>query len=358
MSADDFDETRETNNLSQLFEEGYALFEDVSNSDQPTNSTEVQVKVRRCMKLFEDTTRLASVIGMFSRNESVEEIATNDLKFFLLPALLGMLSLKLTSRERLQIVQTADIYFRDYIQRCKDYGITNLELPNSQDANENMENGGPCRPPQRSPADSLIAAAQTRSLKIQRYNEQKALKTELEAMKSKLHHVSTDEDFKRKYYISLIKSYIVQAFEELESLEMEKQILKHMEKMKRDGPAGINEEKKKLENHPKPKPLKPVIITKDEFQKKVFGAGYPSLPTMTVEEFYEQRVREGIFPASGTALQDIATKEDIAEMEEQEAAEKEAKIEQDDEEMLARARNMDEFKDTHRRGWGNRYNRS
>lgn len=28
-------------------------------------------------------------------------------------------------------------------------------------------------------------------------------------------------------------------------------------------------------------------------QKRVFGAGYPSLPMMTVEEFYEEKVREG-----------------------------------------------------------------
>lgn len=43
MSAD-LDETQETKNLSQLFEDGYALFENISNSDQPTNSTDVQVK--------------------------------------------------------------------------------------------------------------------------------------------------------------------------------------------------------------------------------------------------------------------------------------------------------------------------
>ena len=33
-------------------------------------------------------------------------------------------------------------------------------------------------------------------------------------------------------------------------------------------------------------------------------------------------------------------------------------IENDDPETLARARARDEYRDTHRRGWGNRYNRS
>lgn len=29
------------------------------------------------------------------------------------------------------------------------------------------------------------------------------------------------------------------------------------------------------------------------FQAKVFGAGYPSVPTMTQEEFLEKEIREG-----------------------------------------------------------------
>ena len=35
-------------------------------------------------------------------------------------------------------------------------------------------------------------------------------------------------------------------------------------------------------------------------QKKVFGAGYPSLPTLTIEEFYEQKVQDGTFQIPGS----------------------------------------------------------
>lgn len=45
-------------------------------------------------------------------------------------------------------------------------------------------------------------------------------------------------------------------------------------------------------------------------------------------------------------------------MEEQEQAEKEKKVETDDPELLAQQRNWDEYKDSHRTGWGNRANRS
>ena len=57
------------------------------------------------------------------------------------------------------------------------------------------------------------------------------------------------------------------------------------------------------------------------------------------------------------SLQDVA-KNGTNSQEDIEAQEKEEKVEADDEELLNRARAMDEYKDTHRRGWGNRANRS
>ena len=85
--------------------------------------------------------------------------------------------------------------------------------------------------------------------------------------------------------------------DEIESLQMEVDILKHMAAIK----AG------KVEEEPvkKSRPFKPIIITQDKLQKEVYGMGYPSMPVLSVEEFYDQRVREGWFPpaGSGRALQ-------------------------------------------------------
>lgn len=114
---------------------------------------------------------------------------------------------------------------------------------------------------------------------------------------------------------------------------------------------------------PKPKPMQPFIITKDATQKAVFGMGYPSLPVMSVDEFYSQRVREGIFPdeekmARINQEKALAAAQDPEEQEEQEKAELEEKVETDDPENLARMRRMDEYRDVVRRGDGNRHNRS
>lgn len=59
------------------------------------------------------------------------------------------------------------------------------------------------------------------------------------------------------------------------------------------------------------------------------------------------------------SLQDYASgKVDGRTEEEKEEMRKEKLEEEDDEETIDRARAMDEYKDTHKRGWGNRYNRS
>lgn len=243
------------------------------------------------MKLFEDATRLASVTSVFSSNESVEEVATNDLKFFLLPSLLGNLTQKISVIDRTEVINTADIYFRDFLQRCKDYGITDVDLP--EPAKEEEDHDTATQSSRPTPAQSLMNATRNRASKIQQFNEQKALQVELKTLKQNLTS-GVDEELKRKYYITLIKCQINEAISELDSLQSEKEIMKYMAKMKPSGNLNSNENEEKLFKGPKPKPLKPIILTKDEVQKKVFGAGYPSLPTMTVKEFYDQRVKDGM----------------------------------------------------------------
>ncbi|MGH0186782.1 UNVERIFIED_CONTAM: hypothetical protein FKN15_022559 [Acipenser sinensis] len=84
---------------------------------------------------------------------------------------------------------------------------------------------------------------------------------------------------------------------------------------------------------------------------RVFGAGYPSLPTMTVNDWYEQHRRQGALPDQG-----IPKSAADLDNEEREEEEKERQIGNDNEEALQRARDWDNWKDTHRRGYGNRKN--
>jgi immunoglobulin-binding protein 1 len=242
------------------------------------------------MGLFEDATKLVSMAAIFSSNESIEEVATNNIRYFLLPALLGTLSLKLCAEDRFNVIQTAEAYFRDFLKRCKSYAIVDVEIPEPKE-NSSLES---CGSVQQSRTTDLATMARERNAKIKRYHEQKELESQLEDLKCSLRSMSlVDEEFERKYYLMLIKNFASQAVDELNSIEMEKPLLERMAKVRKGENFPSASDKVKKGKFPPPKPLQPIIITRDEVQKKVFGAGYPSLPTMTVQEFYEKRIKDG-----------------------------------------------------------------
>lgn len=221
---------------------------------------------------------------MFSSNENLEEVPSENLKYFLLPALLGSLVLKLQSSDRLNNLETAEIYFKDFLKRLQDYEIIGHERLQAMEE-ENEETAATKKL-------SLEDMARERNEKIRKYKEQKELEKELERLKSLMKNC--DDETCRQYYLTYLKSYVNTALEELQSVRQEKPLAKHLAEVRQGKTFVSTEAKEKLGNKYIVKPLTPVIITRNEIQKKVFGAGYPSLPTMTVDEFYRQRVAEGV----------------------------------------------------------------
>lgn len=135
--------------------------------------------------------------------------------------------------------------------------------------------------------------ARRRAEKIKNYKEQKVMESQLQLLKEQNDSESVDDEMKRKYIVSLLKYNVGKALEEIDSLQAEMRILHY--KLKHEDKDNLDQAKiQKLSKFIKPKPLMPIIITKNEFQKQVFGAGYPSLPTMTVEEFCQKRINDGM----------------------------------------------------------------
>jgi immunoglobulin-binding protein 1 len=104
--------------------------------------------VKQAIKALEDCTRLVSVVDMFSANESLEEVSSPNLRYLLLPALLGKLTLKLATDAsgRFEVVKLADIYFKDFLRRCRDYGavehdaiIPYLDEPEEESAENSLQ---------------------------------------------------------------------------------------------------------------------------------------------------------------------------------------------------------------------------
>ncbi|XP_054979966.1 immunoglobulin-binding protein 1-like isoform X2 [Sorex araneus] len=89
-------------------------------------------------------------------------------------------------------------------------------------------------------------------------------------------------------------------------------------------------------------------------EARVFGAGYPSLASMTVNEWYEQHRRCGALPGPGRAHAAPPPPPPPGRPE----GEREGRDDggEDEAQTRRRAREWDDWKDTHPKGYGNRHN--
>merc|ERR1712126_411096 len=307
----------ESESVSSLFDKGLSFYHELCSTLEPSNNTSYQVKVRTSIEMLEEATRLVSSLDLISTNETVEEVATGDLKFFLLPVLLGDLNMKLNSEDRLSILNVAEIYFKDFLKRCKEYAVSDLGIPDENEIEVKEE-------PRRPGPMGFEEMAKQREQKIRKFREKKDMESKLIELKKALDHPSYDETVAREYYLLLIKKFILATIGELQTISQEKPIVEHLAKIK---------------------------SSNVDPQKTVSGLGYPSIPAMTVEELVDQRMKDGwydqIAGATGQSrsLADDAKNTELAKLKDaQEEIEKERQIE------------VDEGKDDHRRGWGNRHN--
>ena len=95
-----------------------------------------------------------SALDLFSRNETVSEVATASLKYFLLPVILGDLNGKLVEgHDRSELLEIVETYYIDFLQRVKDYEIVDdLKVPKRMSGEEQEP-----KPASRGPPGQLIA---------------------------------------------------------------------------------------------------------------------------------------------------------------------------------------------------------
>ncbi|XP_062997836.1 immunoglobulin-binding protein 1 [Elgaria multicarinata webbii] len=334
--------------LSELLESGWRLLDEVESSTEPSSGAPaVQRKVQRGVALLERAASAVAELQLFSQNEDLEEIASADLRFMLVPALLAALVLKQGNHsKRLEHVEKARASFMNFLRVCKDYGIGQFELPREPESLEESESAGSSwNPAPASDQVALIAMASNRQAKIERYKQKKEVENRLASLKPFIDSGRAEEEQIREFYLLQIKKWITTSLEDIESINQEIAILRRQGALKQGSiqqPSHV----------PRP-PVKPFILTRDAAQAKVFGAGYPSLATMTVDDWYEQHQKQGAMPDQGISQKASAgTEEQRKELEEKAAEEAEAA----EDELVWKAREWDEWKDLHPRGYGNRKN--
>ena len=200
------------------------------------------------------------------------------------------------NERRLELIMVIETYYVDFLTRVRDYGIIeNLDIPKLKSCDDEEEkcNGAALAPKQTKP--DLAKMEKEREAKIRKYKDKRELESQLKELKILVVDVEKeyrDEEIVRKYYLKLIHSFVLSALDEIASYELEKTMLHYMVKVRKGEIPQTTQESAQTK-----RPLKPIIITRDAVQKEVFGMGYKHLPVLTIEEFYEQRVKDGWFPS-------------------------------------------------------------
>ncbi|NXR72279.1 IGBP1 protein, partial [Pycnonotus jocosus] len=335
--------------LPELLALGRRLWDELEASTEPSSGAPaVQEKVRQGLDALQRAAAMVAQLELFSENEELDEIASSDLKFMLLPALLGAMTLKQVdlSRRR-EHLESAREHFLRFLKLCRNYGLGSFQLPPGTSGQE--EPRSPSAP--RDPAEpNLVAMAMSRTAKIERYKQKKELENKLASLSSAVESGTADEDQIREFYILQIQKWISTSLEEIESIDQELVILRSRDAARQSaaGPRGPPRAART--------PMKPFILTRNAAQARVFGAGYPGLPTMTVDDWYEQRRKQGIASQQGFGEPGSPPCSSPPAGASDELQKQESEEEDDDEEALQKARDWDDWKDTHPRGYGNRHN--
>ncbi len=261
------------------------------------------------IKLVEDLTivcRMIDVLGVFSTNETIEECTTGSLRYMTAEYYLGMTYTRFKTDRKENLMKAKD-HLWSYLELVKSYGgFSEKPIP--------ME----CEP------------ALKRQLKISRLHRIRDLEAILEQRPAL---INVDEEEERKFFLDEIQLQSLKCLEELEMVEMELMMLSN----------GLERTTPSVTSYPSVRKVgQSFTLLKSRMREGVFKPGH-NLPTMTIDEYLElERQRGGIIPRSSNDADTDDKDEDR---------------DGNDEEKLQAQRRMDDFKDEHRRGSGNTYNR-
>ncbi|KAL8286140.1 hypothetical protein RQP46_004628 [Phenoliferia psychrophenolica] len=367
-------EAHEDLTLGQLLARGIHSHALVLAADSPSLPATQKILVGALSDLTLSSS-LISRLGLFSPNETVDDIQTRDLRCVLVDCLRGELEglHKTTSGvERIHWIQRAREHFRTYIDLVDRYEI----VPDDK------------RAVFAGPKHSTQDPTRRRESKIAQFKMERELKGKLEELRKRRTsrrprssappppppttsptppEVPTDEgedlydsdddesEVSRPLFLSLLQLHYLRAHAELASIEQELELLQSSMAMS-DLPSG-----REREDVLRPFTILPSssgsfnssspLSTRLRLQSEVFRSGH-RLPTMTIDEYLEQeesagRILQGGGPSSSEAVEQERRDQRADREDDTEAGYRKDDMEKD------KAREWDEYTDTHRKGEGN-----
>lgn len=363
--------------VTEKFQAALARFEhyrsDTDKFSGRKNEPKYQVELLKLIKEFRIIAIIVDQLGLFSDNESVDELNVNYIPFLNVDYYLGNLFQNLIidwqsvgedvtidgMEDKVENLRRAQEYYASYIVKVSNYQLLNSTQTAKINAFKKSDNP--------TPETILLTLSQNpaviRAEKIANFKLEKELNAKIQILfdryaknsnEAKEIFTSYDEDTVKQLYLDQIQLFVLKAFGSLELTGMELSVLKNMPRLpkeprapmkeKKEDPTGYTEHLEKVPGKKEPmsallskqgKILQPFTITssKDELRQKVFGTGQV-LPSMTVEEYLDYEL------ANGKMMKE-EVKDNLDEKDEEDSEEEEEK------------RRWDDWKDDNPKGQGN-----
>ncbi|EFN57365.1 hypothetical protein CHLNCDRAFT_142745 [Chlorella variabilis] len=346
--------------LPALFQRGRALLKQLEGL--PASDAGTQQLVQRGGAVWRQAAAAADALALFSSNEELEDLATADIKYLLIPFYAAEALTHTHAadpRARIAALTSAAEQYRAFLHRCRQYGLLSPPATAMADAALQQGDGGGDHGSKQQ--GRTLDAATLRQNKIEKFKREKYVKGRLAELEQRQRQQAgagegehaggqrggDAEEADRELWMLQADLAALQAAERMGTLQQEVQILAHAAAMPEQ--QRQREREQRQQAGPPPDLLRQLHAAagglagagarREQLAAGVFRPGHVQ-PTMSVEQFGELEMVE-------QQRREAAAKE---RHERQQAARRAEDVE---EEQVQQQRAWDDFKDDNPRGWGN-----
>ncbi|XP_057507904.1 PP2A regulatory subunit TAP46 [Actinidia eriantha] len=225
--------------LPSLFEQARKIHLSASESgvDQET--------VRKGCEALRHCEEMISKLGLFSSNETKDDISTTNLKYMLVPYYLAELTEKIAEYDRIQVTKASQTKLKEFISFCEA-----MELVSEEELQFSAQAGPNSSADQRAKKIARFKrqrAAESKLLEIKERKERRGRSTKATALSTPVESGEEDEldddgEEERETWLTTVSLAICKAFDLLEMLKKEEEMLSAIkEKQLQEGGKEISQ---------------------------------------------------------------------------------------------------------------------
>ncbi|KAJ3671198.1 hypothetical protein LUZ60_008624 [Juncus effusus] len=206
--------------LPALFEQARQIHSTASDSsvDQDT--------LRKGIELLRQCDEMVSKLGLFSSNETKDDVNTTNLKYLLVPFYLGELTEKVSQENRIPVIKSAQDQLKEFVSTCEALELVpeeELEASTRGDTFANLRAKKIARFKRQKAAEAKLQEIRERKERKRRSLRAAALSSPVEFHEDD--SVDDDGEEEREAWLSTISLALCKAFDLLEMLKKEEEML-------------------------------------------------------------------------------------------------------------------------------------